>query len=359
MLFRSLALEASRTGTWHWDLKSNKMTWHRPYDEKAQAPFGPKPGVFGGAFEDFMGLIDPHDRVTLQGAMKQALEQKTAFSSEFRVIWPDGSVHHLAGQGKGFYDEAGKPIRLTGVLQDISERKLAEERAQELRRALEASERQRAVERERARLARDMHDDLGASLTRISMLSESVLSEVQSLPHAAVELDQIRTTSREITRALDEIVWAVNPKYDTLDSLAAYLSRFAQQYLASVGIRCRLKVPVQLPALALSAEVRHNVFLVFKETLNNVVKHAQASQVFVSLELRPAEFVLVVVDDGRGFEWNPDRTTPATTEDGLRCAAGNGLMNMRKRMEEIHGHCDWDTAPGHGTRTTFTVALGS
>src|ERR1043166_3813172 len=227
-----------------------------------------------------MGLIDPHDRVTLQGAMKQALEQKTAFSSEFRVIWPDGSVHHLAGQGKGFYDEAGKPIRLTGVLQDISERKLAEERAQELRRALEASERQRAVERERARLARDMHDDLGASLTRISMLSESVLSEVQSLPHAAVELDQIRTTSREITRALDEIVWAVNPKYDTLDSLAAYLSRFAQQYLASVGIRCRLKVPVQLPALALSAEVRHNVFLVFKETLNNVVKHAQASQVF-------------------------------------------------------------------------------
>jgi signal transduction histidine kinase len=226
-----------------------------------------------------------------------------------------------------------------------------------LHRKLEHLERQRALERERARIARDIHDDLGASLTRISMLSESVRGEVQTMPHAASEVEQIRNTSREITRAMDEIVWAVNPKYDTLDSLAAYISRFAQQYLAAAGIRCRLRVPVQLPPLALSAEVRHNVFLVFKETLHNVVKHAQASQVFVSLELRPSEFVLVVADDGRGFEWNPDRTTPATTEDGLRCAAGNGLVNMQKRMEEIHGRCNWDTAPGHGTRTTFTVAL--
>src|SRR5262249_10602452 len=158
--------------------------------------------------------------------------------------------------------------------------------------------RQHALERERARIARDIHDDLGASLTRISMLSESVRGELETIPAAAGEVEQIHSTAREITRAMDEIVWAVNPKYDTLDSLAAYLSRFAQQYLGAAGIRCRLKVPVQLPTLALSAEVRHNVFLAFKETLNNVVKHAQASQVFVSLELRPTEFVLVVVDDG-------------------------------------------------------------
>jgi ligand-binding sensor domain-containing protein/signal transduction histidine kinase len=225
------------------------------------------------------------------------------------------------------------------------------------RRKLEYLERQNALERERARIARDIHDDLGASLTRISMLSETVRGELQSIPAAAGEVEQIHSTAREITRAMDEIVWAVNPKYDTLDSLAAYLSRFAQQYLGAAGIRCRLKVPVQLPTLALSAEVRHNVFLAFKETLNNVVKHAQASQVLVSLELRPTEFVLIVVDDGRGFELNPRPAAASATADGLRCAGGNGLLNIEKRMEEIHGRCVWDTAPGQGTRTTFTVAL--
>src|SRR5439155_9981246 len=130
-----------------------------------------------------------------------------------------------------------------------------------VRARLQQLERQRAIERERARIARDIHDDLGASLTRISMLSQSVRSEVKGLTRAANDTDQIHSTAREITRAMDEIVWAVNPKYDTLDSLAAYIGRFAQQYLGAAALRCRLKIPVELPPLALSAEVRHNVFL--------------------------------------------------------------------------------------------------
>ncbi len=226
-----------------------------------------------------------------------------------------------------------------------------------LQRKLELSERQRALERERARIARDIHDDLGASLTRITMLSQSVRSDVQNQPEAAAEVDQIHSTAREITRAMDEIVWAVNPKYDTLDSLAAYLSRYAQQYLSSVNIRCRLKVPLQLPALALSAEVRHNVFLAFKETLNNTVKHARATEVFISLELRPAGFVLLVGDNGRGFHWDPAGPQAAGSGDGLRAAAGNGLANIQKRLEEIGGRCDWDTAPGKGTRVTLAVEV--
>ena len=122
-----LALEASRTGTWHWDLKSNKMTWDRPWDEKDRAPFGPKAGVFSGTFEDFMKLIDPQDRTGLTEAIKQALAEKAAFNTEFRVVWPDSSVHYLAGRGKGLYDEADKPLRMTGVILDITERKEAEE----------------------------------------------------------------------------------------------------------------------------------------------------------------------------------------------------------------------------------------
>src|SRR6185369_10597552 len=123
------------------------------------------------------------------------------------------------------------------------------------RRKLEQVERQRAIERERARIARDIHDDLGASLTRITMLSQSVRADLDHSP-AAADLDRIFATAREMTRAMDEIVWAVNPQHDTLDSLATYLGRFAQGFLASVHIRCRLDVPMQLPSWPMTAEVR-------------------------------------------------------------------------------------------------------
>src|ERR1044071_6678556 len=122
-----LALEASHTGTWHWDLKTNKMTWDRPWDERALAPFGQKAGVFGADFDDFMKLIDPQDRLNLSQTIKQALQEKTPFTTEFRVIWPDGSVHYLTGRGKGLYDESGKAVRMTGVILDVTERKEAEE----------------------------------------------------------------------------------------------------------------------------------------------------------------------------------------------------------------------------------------
>src|SRR5207302_6183095 len=106
-----------------------------------------------------------------------------------------------------------------------------------LRRKLEALEQQRALERERARIARDIHDDLGASLTSITMLSQTVRSELEAEPQTVADVDQIYRTARELTRAMDEIVWAVNPKHDTLDSLATYLGRFAQEFLSSAGIR--------------------------------------------------------------------------------------------------------------------------
>lgn len=224
-----------------------------------------------------------------------------------------------------------------------------------VRRKLEQLERQRALERERARIARDIHDDLGASLTRISMLSQSVRAEVNGQPEAADDLDQIYNTARELTRAMDEIVWAVNPKHDTLDSLVTYLGRFAQNFLSAAGIRCRLDVPVNLPSLALTAEVRHNVFLAFKEALHNTVKHAQATEVRISLQLLSQGFALVVADNGCGFEWQALKTRTNGPGDNLRPSSGNGLANMQKRLDEIAGCCEWETAPGEGTRVRFLV----
>lgn len=221
-----------------------------------------------------------------------------------------------------------------------------------LRRQFEQLERQRALERERARIARDIHDDLGASLTRITLLSQSVRSEIESGQQAA-DLDQIYSTARELTRAMDEIVWAVNPKHDTLDSLVTYLGRFAQNFLSTAGLRCRLEVPLLLPPWALTSEVRHNVFLAFKEALNNAVKHANATEVRVSLQLEPEGFVLLLSDNGRGFNGVATHSVPLPGAG--RVAAGNGLLNMQKRLEEIGGRCEWDSALGEGTRVRLVV----
>lgn len=224
-----------------------------------------------------------------------------------------------------------------------------------VRRKLEQLERQRALERERARIARDIHDDLGASLTRISMLSQSVRAEVEALPQVAADVDQIYGTAREVTRAMDEIVWAVNPLHDTLDSLVTYLGRFAQHFLSGAGLRCRLDVPVNLPAWGLTSEVRHHLYLALKEALHNVVKHAGATEVRISLDCSQEGFVLVVADNGRGFAPGSfqSHTPPSGTD--VRLSSGNGLWNMRKRLEEIGGRCEWETAPGEGTRVRFFI----
>jgi signal transduction histidine kinase len=226
-----------------------------------------------------------------------------------------------------------------------------------VRQKLESLERQRALERERARIARDIHDDLGASLTRISMLSQTVRSEVEGQPQAAADIDQIYGTARELTRAMDEIVWAVNPKHDTFDSLVTYLGRFAQHFLSAAGIRCRLDVPDHLPPWTLTAEIRHNVFLALKEALNNIAKHANATEARISIELQPHGFALLIADNGRGFDLNAWKTRPAASADGIRLAGGNGLLNMKKRLEEIGGACEWTTAPGEGTRASLTVPI--
>ena len=219
-----------------------------------------------------------------------------------------------------------------------------------MRRKLERIEQQRAIEQERGRIAHDIHDDLGAHLTRISLLSDPVRTGAEHSTPAAKSLDQIHGSARELTRAMDEIVWAVNPQHDTLDSLANYLQRFAQDFLENTDLRCRLEVPIQLPAWPLSAEVRHNLFLAFKESLNNVVKHASASEVQVSLALEAAAFSLTIEDNGCGFSRN-------STADPMQTSSGNGLKNIRRRMEKIGGRCEIESSPGHGTRVQFVVPM--
>lgn len=221
-----------------------------------------------------------------------------------------------------------------------------------LRRRLARLEQQRALERERARIAKDIHDDLGAGLTQI--LLQSAMAQRSPLDETRVHLEQISERARELIRDMDEIVWAVNPKHDSLESLATYLSKYAQEYLALAGIRCRLDLPETLPQQSLTSEQRHNLFLAVKEALTNVVKHAGATQVRLSLALDGTVLRLVISDDGRGFD-----VVRLTGETGAHCGLrGNGLPNMARRMAALGGRCTVRSSPGAGTSVELVLPLG-
>lgn len=212
-------------------------------------------------------------------------------------------------------------------------------------RKLKALERQHAIERERARIARDIHDDVGSNLTRIVMLSESARSGLDQPKQVAADLDEICQTGRNLTLQLSEIVWAVNPVHDTLDSFAAYVGKYAYDFLAAAGVRCRLDLPLALPALVLDSPVRHNVFLAFKEALNNAVKHACAKSVLVVLKLTEEFFTLTVEDDGQGLAGSDPSHF------------GQGLANMTRRLADVGGRCEIASTQPSGTRVSLIVPL--
>jgi ligand-binding sensor domain-containing protein/signal transduction histidine kinase len=218
---------------------------------------------------------------------------------------------------------------------------------QRLHRQLERFRHQQALEKERARIARDLHDQLGASLTQIALLGE--MAEVdKDLPEEVESHSrQICQTSRETTRVLDEIVWAVNPSNDSLDGLITYFCKYAQEFFSVANVRYRQEVPPHLPTTSLPPDVRHNVFLAAKEAVTNIVRHAHATEARVRLHLHPATFTLEIEDNGRGFAPSPNPARPAR----------NGLRNMRRRLEELGGQCVIQPAPGGGTRVAFTAPL--
>jgi len=194
-------------------------------------------------------------------------------------------------------------------------------------------EREQALERERTRIARDLHDDLGARLSHIAILA------------GALERDgKLTREAQAATQTMDELVWAVNARNDTVESFTYYIAQFAEEHVIPAGLRCRLLLPADLPARPLGADVRRHLYLAVKEGINNALKHARASEISLSLRVDPQALVVDVEDDGCGL--------PAAFDPN-----GNGMKNFRERMEAAGGTFAVGSEPGRGTRLTFTVPL--
>ncbi len=183
-------------------------------------------------------------------------------------------------------------------------------------------EKEQAIEKERNRISRDMHDELGSGLTKIAILTEVIKTQQQSNE----QIEKISTTARELVDNLDEMVWALNPQNDSLDKLAAYIAEYANQFMEGTGIDCMIELPDDIAPLHIGEEKRRNIFMVVKEFLNNTVKHSNAKKIAVQLQQQGNAFSFVLKDDGKGFD---------AAQTGSN---GNGLKNMQQRIADAGGH---------------------
>jgi signal transduction histidine kinase len=209
-----------------------------------------------------------------------------------------------------------------------------------------------ALANERSRIARDIHDDLGVSLTQIAMQCEVMEDDFDHPEQMHQHLAELSSSARALTRAVDEIVWAVTPGNDTLEKFTAFIGQFVQNCLRPTGLACRLALPAELPSIPMEATIRHHLYLVIREALNNIIRHAHAQTVHFNLSLAGRTLTLSLTDDGAGFDPSPD-AIPA----GERLFRGNGLSNMRKRMDEIGGTLEIVSSSGLGTTLILQLKL--
>lgn len=203
---------------------------------------------------------------------------------------------------------------------------------------------QKLLERERALIARDIHDDLGAGLTQLVLQGEVAQTEFPEGSPARTRLHQLSDKARAVSHSLEEVLWAVNSKRDTLREFTSYLCKYAQSFLSDTAIRCRLDVQPEMPTSPFDLPVRRSLFLAVKEALHNAAKHSGAGELFLRIQRAGDRVIVVVEDNGQGFD--------ATLQ-----TEGNGLTNMQQRLAEMGGVCGIFSEPGAGCRVEFNMPL--
>jgi signal transduction histidine kinase len=298
-------------------------------------------------------------RYRLEGLNSEWVEAGSSRSASFPYV-PYGKYKFevLAGNGDGIWSKSGASMAVVvepyfwqtwwfrvpaslALLAGIAvTARMLEQR--KLQRQLDQLERERALAQERERIASDLHDDLGSSLARISLLGGLLQADRNNPKQVESHAVKISQSADETVRALEEIVWAVRPNSDSLQSLVEYIAHFANELFDGGEIRCRLDLPHDLPPRPLPPDVRHNIFLIVKEALTNTLNHAGAREVRVSAEATANTLDIVVEDDGRGFE---------VTAGGR----GNGLGNMRRRAQALGEKLIVESQPGRGTTVKLSL----
>jgi signal transduction histidine kinase len=237
--------------------------------------------------------------------------------------------------------------RLREVNTALEEAKRAEENLSKAR-----EDRLTELERVRTRIATDLHDDIGASLTQIAILSEVAQQSVKGNGASLHPLKSIANVSNELVETMSDIVWAINPQKDHLRDLIQRMRRFASDILSARGISLEFNAPTFETEIPLGANPRREVFLIFKESLTNIVKHSGATQVRIEFECSRDYLTLKIVDNGAGFDAGNIATALFADQKG-----GHGIFSMKKRAAEMNGKFELGSEAGKGTTVVFQLPM--
>lgn len=213
------------------------------------------------------------------------------------------------------------------------------------KRQLQIIELERALEKERSRISKDMHDEVGANLTKMSLLSEIAKNKLANPADAKKYLNQITSAGVEVASSLDELVWAVNPKNDKLEKLIFYIIQYVENYLSLTDFKFSFKFPEEIPDKFVSAEIRHNIFSVIKEAMNNSVKYSEAERIYLEFKFGGEKLEVIFNDDGKGIDFNKVGEF------------SNGLSNMKHRIDDINGAFKIYNRSGKGVEIYISVNL--
>jgi PAS domain S-box-containing protein len=343
-----LALQAAEMGTFDWDMTTGKMRW----SEGNERLFGFAPGTFRGTYKEFSDRIHPDDREGLAQVLSSALEKQGYFAREYRVVWPDQSVHWVSGHGQFAFDALGKPIHMRGVVVGIADRKKAEEELQKSLAQLRAltGHIQSVREEERTRIAREIHDELGQALTGMKMdvswIKSGLARPEGGLAAEALQakLDAISTLIDTTIRTVRRIATELRPGVLDDLGLVAAIEWQAQDFQKRTGIRCRMNT--ELETVEVGAECSTALFRITQETLTNIARHAGASEVKIGLKKDQGQLILEVEDNGKGV-----------TEKELARTQSLGVLGMRERAGLVGGRLEVVGIPTGGTRVTAWIPL--
>ena len=328
-----LAVESGKSVVWDWDLRGKRDFWFGDL----HSMFGVQSGTFAGHITDFRRYVHPDDRERLSKGIAKAIQTRSPFEGEFRVVLPDGMIRDAAAMGKCYYGPHGQPERMLGITMDITERKQAERELRELSGHLIA-----AQEEERARIARELHDDLSQRLALLAVEMQTLNSFATEVA-AAESLDALVQRIKEISEDVHSLSHRLHPALLDRVGLVPALRKLCKELQAQSGIRLTL-ICADVPD-SLSKNVSVSLFRVVQEALANVVKHSGAAAASIELTTSRSHIRLRVVDYGHGFEQS------SNPRHGL------GLLSMRERIRLIGGELTVRSQPSRGTTVQAEIPL--
>ncbi|WP_442935975.1 AAA family ATPase [Nostoc sp.] len=329
---RRLTMDFTYIGSWNWSIIEDAVDW----DDNHFRLLGFVPGSVKSSYQAWRDRIHPEDIDLVEQRIMAALRTQTDYEAEYRVIYPDGSIHWLVSRGRGIYSEAGQPVKMLGVILDISEQRNAALREQ--KRAEAAS-----ILEERNRMAREIHDTLAQSFTGILVqvgAATQVLAD--DIEATQAHLEMIDELARIGLSEARRSVSALRPQLLEEGNLHSALHRLVTQMRAAADTSVIYEI--KGTAYSLPAEVENNLLRIGQEALTNAIKYADAAEIRVELVYDNTQFILRVKDDGRGFGV---ATIPSV--------GGFGLLGMSERAEHLGAQLSIQSQPGQGTEIVVIV----